>query len=228
MPKWDAISWWATGIFVVSAVLAGALQNDAFLFLMVGSYMLRPTLNALGIATKYTDERQMSIQYRSGNLALTVLIIGIIVLSLKARAEGKPSDDFNVLLIVGLATRALVGVLMVGDYRGAGVRISVSVGALWILFVLAENGLALSALPEASPGIILVLLGLLGIRQPRLSAVLFAILAIAALYVIGFRTGRGFTFYQAITALLVSLPLGASSFCFFKGSRPAVEGGSPR
>lgn len=218
MPRWDAISWWATGIFVLSAVLAGALQNDAFLFLMVGSYMLRPTLYALGIATKSADERQMSIQSRSGNLALTVLIAAIIILAIKARMEERPSDDFNMLLIVGLAARALVGVLMIGDYRAVGMRIAVGIGSLWILFALAESGLALSGLPEASPGIILIILGLLGKRQPRISAAVLAVLAIAALYFIAFRTGHGLTFYQAITALLVSLPLAAASFCFFRGS----------
>ncbi|MGA3245247.1 MAG: hypothetical protein ABSE41_11565 [Bacteroidota bacterium] len=220
MPRWDVISWWATGIFVLSAVLAAALQNDAFLFLMVGSYMLRPTLYAMGIATKYGDERQMSIQYRSGNLALTIVIVAIIVFAIKARVEGKPADDFNVLLIVALAARALIGVLMIGDHKAVGVRISVGVGSLWLLFVLAENGLTLRALPEASPGILMLLLGLLGKHQPRISGAVFAILAVAAAYFIGFRTGHGFTFYQAITALLVSLPLAVSAFYFLKGTSP--------
>jgi hypothetical protein len=218
MHKWDAISWWATGIFVLSAVLAAALQNDQFLFLMVGSYMLRPTLQALGFALKYSDERQMSIQYRSGNLALTILIVAIIVLAIKNNIEGKPSDDFNVLVIIGLAARALAGILMIGDYRAVGMRITVGVGSLWIIFILAENGLALKGIPEAGPGIIFVLLGLLGQRIPRIIAGVLGVLAMAALYFIAFRTGHGFTFYQAITGLLVSLPLAAASFCFFKGS----------
>ena len=41
MVKWDAISWWATGIFVVSLVLGGAVHG-AFLFLLLGAYLLRP------------------------------------------------------------------------------------------------------------------------------------------------------------------------------------------
>ena len=223
MHKWDAISWWATGIFVLSAALAAAMQNDQFLFLMVGSYMLRPTLQALGFALKYSDERQMSIQYRSGNIALTVLILAIIVLAIKARMEGKPQDDLNILLCIGLAARALVGVLMVGDYRAVGVRISVSVGALWALFVLAEHGLALDGIPEAGPGIIMVLIGLLGKRQPKISAPIFAVLALAAMYIIGLRSGHNITFSQVIVGLLISLPLAASSFCFFKAARPDRE-----
>jgi hypothetical protein len=224
MPKWDTVSWWAAGIFVVSLALAAATKNDVFLFLMVGSYMLRPTLYALGLATKYADERQTSIQFRSGNLALTVLILAVIVFAIKAEMEGKPTDDFNALVIIGLAARALAGVLMIGDYREAGVRIAVGVGSLWILFVAVENGPALRALPEAAPGIIILLIGLLGRRKPLISAVVFALLSILLFVFIGFRTGRGFSIYQLITAFLVSLPLAASAFCLFKGSRRDHEG----
>jgi hypothetical protein len=216
MHRWDAISWWATGIFIVSAALAGALQNDAYLFIMVASYMLRPTLHALGLATKYADERQMSIQYRSGNLALTILIAAIIIFAVKSRIEGKPADDFNVLLILGLAARALTSILMLGDYKKVAFWIPVTVGSLWLLFVLAENGLKIQALPEAAPGIIMILAGIAGTWYPRISGIFFAILSLAAIYFIGFRTGHGFTFYQIITALLVALPLGISSYCFLK------------
>jgi hypothetical protein len=224
MTRWDAISWWATGIFVLGAALAAATQNDAFLFLMIGSYMLRPTLYAMGIATKYSDERQMSIQYRSGNLALTIVIAAIIAFAIKARMEGKPADDFYVLLIVALAARALVGVLMLGDHKAVGVRISVGVGSLLLLFALAQTGFTLRALPEAAPGILILLLGLLGKRMPRISGGVFAILAVVAFYFIGFRTGHGLTFSQVITALLVSLPLAISAFCFLKGARQEGKG----
>jgi hypothetical protein len=223
MHKWDRISWVATGIFVTSVALATIFQKDIYLFLMVGSYMLRPTLYALGIASRFADERQISIQYRSGNLALTILIAAIIVMAIKNQIEGKPPDDFNVLLMVGLASRALSGVLMIGDYRAVGMRIAIAVGSLWILFVLAENGLALGAVPEAGPGIVFVLLGLLGGRMPRISAWILAVLAVAAIYFIAFRTGHGFTFYQALTGLLVSLPLAAASFCFFKSAQTETE-----
>lgn len=219
MHKWDAISWWATGIFVVSVALAGLLQNDAFLFLMVGSYMLRPTLHALGFATRYADERQLSIQYRSGNLALTIIIAAIIIFAIKTRVEGKPSDDFNALLCIALAARALTSILMIGDSRKVAIFITVSVGSLWLLFVLAENGIRIQALPEAAPGIIMITAGVLGKWYPRISGIFFAILTVAAIYFIGFRTGHGFTFYQAITSLLVALPLSAASFNFLTSAR---------
>jgi hypothetical protein len=219
MLKWDAISWWATALFILSAILAAVFKNDAYLFLMVGSYMLRPTLYALGVATKYADERQMSIQYRSGNLALTIVILAIILFAIKARIEGKPADDFNALLVIALAARAVTGVLMIGDYRSVAMKISISLGALWLLFVLAENGFSLAMLKEGSPGILIALIGVLGKWQPKISGAIFGILACVACYFIGFRTGHGFTFYQAMTSMLVAVPLLASSYCFFKGSK---------
>jgi hypothetical protein len=223
MPKWDTISWWAMGIFVVSLVLTAVTKNDMFLFLMVGSYMLRPTLYALGIALKYADERQTLIQYRSGNLALTVLIAAVIILAIKASFQGKPTDDFNLLVVVGLAARALAGVLMIGDYREAGVRIAVGVGALIMLFAVIEHGGGLSALPETLPGVIILLIGLLGTRKPFVSAVVFAVLSILAFVLIAFMGGRGFSIVQLISALLVSLPLAAAGYCLFKGSHKDRE-----
>ena len=68
MLKKDPVFWWATGIFVLALGLFAATQNQFWLALMIGSYLLRPTLASLGVARSNVDERQMSIHYRSGNI----------------------------------------------------------------------------------------------------------------------------------------------------------------
>ncbi|MDP3683773.1 MAG: hypothetical protein Q8S01_07555, partial [Ignavibacteria bacterium] len=62
----DPIFWLATSIFILGVILFGITQNDLWLFLFACSYLLRPTLASLNIAKSHIDERQMSIQYRSG------------------------------------------------------------------------------------------------------------------------------------------------------------------
>ena len=50
MLKKDPIFWWATGIFVLALALFAVTQNQFWLALMIGSYLLRPTLASLGVA----------------------------------------------------------------------------------------------------------------------------------------------------------------------------------
>jgi len=59
--KKDAIFWTAAVIFIVALALAAVFKNQLWLFVMVGSYLLRPTLASVGIARHLVDERQMSI-----------------------------------------------------------------------------------------------------------------------------------------------------------------------
>lgn len=223
MHKWDSISWFATGIFILSLLLAYIFHNDLFLFLMAGSYMLRPTLYALGLFTKTADERQMLIQYRSGNIALTILIIVIIIFAVKANMEGKPADDFNLLVITAIAARALSGILMMGNYKKTGVIIALSVGALWLLFVILSHGISLGMLAEAAPGLVILLTGFIGIKKPLISSAVFIIVTVLAFYFIAFKTGNGFTIYQLTTAVLVCIPLSMAAFCFYKSSKVSPE-----
>jgi hypothetical protein len=131
MRKKDPIFWCAAGIFVVSVILASVTQNDLWLFLMVASYLLRPTLASLGIGRRFTDERQMSLQYRSGNIAFAVMLAAAIVLAVVQRMKGDQSWElFNIVIILGLAAKALFNVLLVKNYREAGARIIMAVGLL--------------------------------------------------------------------------------------------------
>lgn len=99
MPRWDTLSWWASVPFFAGLVLAMVTGKDSFLLLLVAAYMLRPTLYALNLGTRFADERQLAIQYRSGNLAFAVLLAAIIAFVVKSRVEGKPADDFMLLLV---------------------------------------------------------------------------------------------------------------------------------
>ncbi len=101
----DPIFWWAAGIFVLALVLMAATRDQFWLVLMIGSYLLRPTLASLGLARRHVDERQMSIQYRSGNIAFVAMIITCIVLAVNLNADGNPAwEMFIVAIVVGLAS----------------------------------------------------------------------------------------------------------------------------
>jgi hypothetical protein len=213
VPRKDAIFWWASGIFVTALVVAAITRNDLWLFLMVASYLLRPTLASLGIARRHVDERQMSIQYRSGNIAFAVMLAAAIVLAVMQRMKGDPSwEFFNIVIVLGLASKALFNVLLVKNYREAGSRIIMAVGGLVVLFVAAENGPTLAGLAEASPGLGIVLIGWLARKYPRTIGTLIFVVTLGLLVVI---LGKGFTIGQITTALVVCVPLtlaGASLF----------------
>ncbi len=100
MFKKDAIFWWATAIFIMALVLAGIFKNQLFLFLMVGSYLLRPTLASLGLAKNLVDERQMSIQYRSGNIAFVIMIIACIILAVNLCLKDEMITVGNFLILL--------------------------------------------------------------------------------------------------------------------------------
>ncbi len=225
MTNRDSITWWAAGIFALSIALFTITKNDSFLLIMVASYMLRPTLYALGVAVQHADERQMLIQYRSGNLALTVVILTVIIFIVKNRMEGKPTDDFNVVLIVALAARALSGIMMIKNYLEAAVRITLGVGLLMMMFYFAENGFSLNALMESVPAILILALGIVGRKKPFISAIAFGALTVVAMVAIMFFARPGFNVYQVITALVVGLPLGSVAYCFYRGSRSLIPAG---
>jgi hypothetical protein len=212
----DAIFWWASGIFMAALVLAAVTQNDLWLFLMVASYLLRPTLASLGVARRFVDERQMSIQYRSGNIAFAIMLAAAVVLAVMQRIKGDPSwEFFNIIIILGLASKALFNVLLVKDYREAGSRIIMAVGALVVLFVAAENGPTLAGLAEASPGLAIVLIGWLARKFPRTIGALIFVVALGLLVVI---LGKGFTIGQITTALVVCVPLVLAGLSLFAPS----------
>jgi hypothetical protein len=222
MRKKDWIFWCATGIFVVSCVLAAATRNDQWLFLMVVSYLLRPTIASLGLAHRLVDERQMSIQYRSGNIAFAFMLATAIVMAIMQQMKGDHSWElFNIVIIVGLAAKALFNVLLVKDYREAGSRIIMAIGLLAMLFVAAENGLTLAGLMEAAPWLVIVGIGLLSRKFPKtIGAIIFAVTALLLVFILG----KGFTVGQIATAAVVCVPMGLAGACLFANDRHEGNG----
>jgi hypothetical protein len=214
--KRDPIFWWATGIFVLALLLMAVTQDQFWLVLMIGSYLLRPTLASLGFARRYVDERQMSIQYRSGNIAFAVMIITCIILAVKLNADGNPEwEMFNVAIIVGLATRALFNVIFVKNYREAATKIIIAAGLLLTLFVSmdsVERGLSFGTFLNVAPALAIVGIGLLSRKFPRIiGGIMFAITAVLVVVILS----KGLTIYQAATALIVAVPLTtAAAFLF--------------
>jgi hypothetical protein len=221
MLKRDWIFWYATGIFVVACVLAAVTKNDQWLFLMVASYLLRPTLASLGFARRLVDERQMSIQYRSGNIAFAFMLAAAIVMAIMQQMKGDHSWElFNIVIVVGLAAKALFNVLLVKNYREAGSRIIMAVGMLATLFAAAENGLTLGGLMEAAPWLVIVGIGWLSRKFPKtIGAIIFAVTAL----LLGLILSKGFTLGQLATAAIVCIPMGLAGACLF--TRQQVEPG---
>ena len=217
MRKRDWIFWVASGIFALSIVIAAITRNQLWLFLMVASYLLRPTLASLGLARRSTDERQMSIQYRSGNIAFAVMIVASIVLAIVQESKGDKSwEMFNIVIILGLATKALFNVLLIKNYREVGSRIIMAVGLLVLLFVTMENGFSLGGLIESAPWILIVGIGWAARKFPRTIAILVFVVTAALLFVI---LSRGLTIGQLATAMLVCVPLITAGVCLILPER---------
>jgi hypothetical protein len=219
MSKKDPIFWGAASIFVLAIALFAVTQNQLWLALLVGSYLLRPTLASLGIAKKLVDERQMSIQYRSGNIGFAVMIVACIVLAVNQSIKNDPSwEMFTIILALGLAAKALVNVVLVGSYRDSGSKIIMAAGALIALFASFElgNGFSIGVLAGVAPGLAIVGIGWLARKFPRsIGGTIFAITAVL-LYVI---LAKGFTTGQITSALVVAVPLVTAGFCLIVGDR---------
>ena len=211
MRKRDPIFWAATAIFVLSLVLGGTVHESALL-LMAFSYLLRPTLYALGLARRYADERQLTIQFRSGNIAFTILVTGIMILAADREIRGEPADAFYALLCIGLAAKALANRLLGKDWRPTGITIVLAVAALMTLFGLIEEGLSFGGFMHSLPGLLLAVIGVTGFRYPRIAGILTAAAACFAIYFF-----QLFTLRQLPTFLLLAVPLFIAAICLYFG-----------
>ena len=119
----DPIFWWASGIFILALVLFGITQNDLLLALMVVSYLLRPTLASLGMAKRYVDERQLSLNYRSSNIAFFMMMIACVFFAAKLKTENNHSGEmFYMVIVIGIAAKALFNTLLVESFLTLLVR----------------------------------------------------------------------------------------------------------
>ena len=226
MRKRDPIFWWATGIFVLALLLMAVTQDQFWLVLMIGSYLLRPTLASLGFARRYVDERQMSIHYRSANIAFAVMIITCIILAIKLNADGNPEwEMFNVAIIVGLATKALFNVLLVTNLREAATKAIIATGLLLTLFVSigsVDEGFSLGTFLRVGSMLAIVGVGLLSKKFSRIAGGIMFVITAVLVFVI-FK--KGLTIAQVATALIVGGPLAtAAAFLFTRDkSEPEIE-----
>ena len=220
--KKDAIFWIATGIFVLAVLIFAITGEQLWLALMIASYLLRPTAASIGLAGKSVDERQMLIQYRSGNIAYAVMMAIAIILAAKQSAEGDPDWDlFNILIIGGLAVKALFNVILAKNFRAGASKIIMSVGLMIALFASMSHGFSLTTLLEAGPGLAIALIGLLSRRFPRSIGILVFI-ATAAMLV--FILGKGFTVGQISTAAIIGVPMILAGLGLFVKDRATDAG----
>lgn len=205
MFKKDPVFWWATGIFALALGLFAATQNQFWLALMIGSYLLRPTLASLGVAAANIDERQLNIHYRSGNIAFAVTIAVSVAIMIKLGLEDDHAFEyFAMVIVMGLATKALFNVILVKNYRETAVKIIISVGLLLALFGSLGPSSLLGKIMQSLPGLVVVGIGLLARKYPRPVGIL--VLAVTVFMVV-FILGKGFTWGQIGTAALIGIPM---------------------
>jgi hypothetical protein len=217
MFKKDPIFWLATSIFILGVVIFGLTHNQLWLFILAGSYLLRPTLASLNIAKSLVDERQMSIQYRAGNIAFAAMIIACIITAVDLSIKGDHSwEYFNAIVIIGLAAKALANVILVGNYRESGTKIIMAVGLLLVLFVSLENGFTLGGLIESLPWLGIVVVGWVSKKYPKTIGGIILMIAVVLLF---FILQKGFIVGQVITAVVVTVPLVTAGISLIVGDR---------
>ncbi len=216
MFKKDPIFWWASGILILALLLFAVTQNQFWLALMIGSYLLRPTLASLGVASCYVDERQLNIHYRSSNVAFVVMIIACIFFAAKLNAEGNQNwEIFNMIIVIGLATKALINVVFVKNLREGATKIIIAAGLLITLFIgmeSVEGGFSIKSLMNLVPGLAIVGIGILSKYFPRVIGVVVFLIT-AALEVAIF--SKGLNWAQIVTALIVGIPLIIAGVCLY-------------
>ena len=225
MFKRDLIFWWASGIFILALVLFAITQVDTFLALIVLAYLLRPTLASLGI-TKRVDERQMSLHYRSGNIAFFVMMAACIFFAAKLRVEGDHTGEmFYMVIVIGIVAKALFNLLLGKNFREVAPKIIISVGLLVALFSgmgsIRHGVFSVNFLRNLLPGLMVVGIGVLSKHYPRSAAVVILLAAIAFLF---FQLSRDSSWATVGTVLIIDVPLLAASWGLWrKPGIPAEE-----
>ena len=221
MIKRDRIFYSACGVFLVGVFLA-VMEYEFALLLIVGAYLLRPALHVFDLAGKHVDERQVQIYSRSGNVAFIVVMITAIGLALLRIADGETADEFYALIGIGIAARAIVGLVMIGELRRTGVLIIITVGVITALFALASDGFSPPALFVSFLGLLLASMGFAARRFPRSVAV--ALTAIVLCVVFGFKL---YPFRAAGSAMMFAvfvLLLAAASLFLSSCSKDSKSG----
>ncbi len=182
--KKDPIFWWASGIFILSLVLYAITQFDPFLALMIFAYLLRPTLASLGVAKKYVDEREMSLNYRSSNIGFVAMMIACTFFSVKLRLENNDvAEIFFMVMVIGIVVKMLFNVLLTKNFRDIAPKIIISVGLLMALFggmgSIRHGLFSVPVIMNSLPGLILIGIGVLSKYYPKIAASIIFLLAVS-------------------------------------------------
>jgi hypothetical protein len=221
MFKKDPIFWWACGIFVLVLALYAVTQYDVILMLIVFAYLLRPTLASLGLVKEHFDERQMSLNYRSSNIAFVVTIIACILMSAKLRAENNAAAEmFFVVIVIGAVAKALFNVLLTKDFREVAPKIIVSVGLFAALFAgmgqISHGIFSLDFFMNILPGLVLIGIGIMSKYVPRIGSILVLLLTLSFII---WRIIR-VEFEDAIgVILIIGVPLLSASYGLWREPR---------
>lgn len=223
MFKKDLIFWWASGIFMLALVLFVITQSQYWLALMILSYLLRPTLASLGVRRSFIDERQMSLHYRSGNIAFAVMIIACILFAAKLETEGNHDwEILHMIIIIGIAVKALFNVILAKNLREGATKIIITAGLLITLFFgmnSIEHGF-IGLIMNLIPGLVIVGLGILSKYFPRSIAVLVFLITIA-LEILIFR--KGVIWAQIGTSLIIGVPLIIAGVCLYMSPKSEIS-----
>ncbi|MBC8385603.1 MAG: hypothetical protein H8E57_08830 [Candidatus Cloacimonetes bacterium] len=226
MFKKNPIFRWASCIFILGLILFAITKRQSILLsFIVLAYLLRPTLASFGIAKKYVDERQMSLNYRSGNIAFFVMMFACIFFAAKLEAENNPIGEmFYLVIVIGIAAKALFNVLLYKNFREIAPKIIISVGLLIALFSGLEsirNGIfTVSFIMNILPGLYLITIGIVSKYFPRPAAI--AIL-ITTILLIAFIFRRDLSWATGGTALIIGFPLLAAAFGLWREPKRISE-----
>lgn len=219
MIKWDKISYSACGFSAVGLILA-VMGYEIFLLLFVAAYLLRPALHEFGLARQYADERQLEIHSRSGNLAFVIVILAMVGMVFWRIADGESAGELYTLVGIGLAARALTGLVMAGEYRKAGVVIITAVGLFLSLFIILMAGFSRASLFGLIPGLMIIGFGQLGRKFPRTISIVMILVALCMIYLFGLLQFQRMDMEKWI---LFVAPVVTSAVCLFLGSKNEEE-----
>ena len=219
MIKRDKIFYSACGLSGVGLILA-FMGYSFSLLLFVGAYLLRPALHEFGLAKRYADERQLEIHSQSGNLAFIIVILSMVGMVFWRIADGQSVGELHTLIGIGLAARALTGLVMAGEYRKAGVIIISAVGLFLALFIVLDGGFSIVSAFGIAIGLVIVGFGQLGRKFPRTISIALAALAVALIF---FSDLLQFRRADLTTWMFFVIPIGTSSVCLFLGSKNEEE-----
>ena len=213
--KKDPIFWWSWSVFALGVIALAITEMDIFLVLIVVAFLLRPTLASAGMIKKYTDERELSINFRSGNLAFFVMMVACVFMAAKLRAEDDHAYEmFYMIIILGMTAKGLFYVLMNKNFRETAPKIIITVGLMVALFSgmgSIHHGLfSMSVLMNILPGVIIIGIGVLSKYYPRVAAIVMLLITIAIIIFIlkrGLELKEGISWATIGTTLIVGVPL---------------------